>query len=784
MVPNYDESVEFLTRWRPGGPWQLTAIVPSQQGIVSRTFLQLNQVRRWLEQWGETHNVYFTVNPLLRELDKKASREDVRELAWLHVDVDPKDGEDLTLEQERALNLLQNPPGGVPKPTVIVFSGGGYQGFWRLREPILIGGDLEKAEEAKRYNLQLERVFGADHCHNVDRIMRLPGTLNRPSPRKLKKGRKIALARLVEWHDGREYDISKFAAAAEIQDGAAFSGQLVEVSGNVRRLESLDELPEEVPSWCRVLIANGHDPDNPGKYKSNSEALWAALCSLVRAGVDDDIIFSVITDPEFSISEHVLKKGAGSEKYAVRQIERAKDEAVEPWLRTMNDKHAIIGNVGGKCLVIEEEEDHLRGRTNLSGQSFASIRNRYMNKYVEVSAGKDGKTKHVPLGHWWLASSYRRQYERIVFAPGREVEGAYNLWRGFSCEAKPGDCRAFMDHLLHVICDSVTLHYNYLTHWMARAVQMPDAPGFTAVVLRGRPGTGKGYFVKMFGSLFGHHFLQVSDPKHLVGSFNAHLQDCVVLFSDEAFFAGDKKHESVLKMLVTEETITVERKGIDAESTQNCIHLLMASNDDWIVPAGYSDRRFFVLDVADSKMEDRDYFVELDAQMVQRGGREALLHFLLTLDLSQFDVRNMPRTAALTEQKLLSQNAEAEWWYSKLWEGKLDPQHGTWKKEVVVSDLTYDFVRHSGRFNRSQRSSATSVGHFIRKACPEGWPKRVQKNGICIVRLLDGQEATVERAHAYQFPSLEECRAHWDELFGGPHQWPERDEVEEEEEVL
>ena len=37
----------------------------------------------------------------------------------------------------------------------------------------------------------------------------------------------------------------------------------------------------------------------------------------------------------------------------------------------------------------------------------------------------------------------------------------------------------------------------------------------------------------------GQHALKISNAKHLVGNFNSHLRDCVFLFADEAFFAGD-----------------------------------------------------------------------------------------------------------------------------------------------------------------------------------------------------------------------------------------------------
>src|SRR6185312_4061578 len=50
------------------------------------------------------------------------------------------------------------------------------------------------------------------------------------------------------------------------------------------------------------------------------------------------------------------------------------------------------------------------------------------------------------------------------------------------------------------------------------------------------------------------------------------------------------------------------------------------------------------------------YFKAIDAQM-EAGGLAAMLHDLLTLDLSQFEVRHVPETAALVDQKRLTLNA-------------------------------------------------------------------------------------------------------------------------------
>lgn len=264
-TPDTDAAVDFLTGfWKPGGPWALTAIDPDKKQIETHSWAKgaEDEMRAWISKFNGTRNLYFTVNPIRREISKKASRGDIKELAWLHVDVDPEPKEDFGKERERILALLQAPP-ALPKPTLIIDSGGGFQAFWKLKEPFPIDGEEDKYEEAKRWNQQLEIIFNADNCHNVDRIMRLPGSINLPDAKKKAKGRKIALAGVAEVHPELVYELSKFTPAPKLQEvGGHYSfGPALrhDIGGNIARLASVDELPETVKDSVKIIIVQGHE---------------------------------------------------------------------------------------------------------------------------------------------------------------------------------------------------------------------------------------------------------------------------------------------------------------------------------------------------------------------------------------------------------------------------------------------------------------------------------------------------------------------------------------------
>ena len=487
-APDATLAVDFLKSVHPDRPWVLTAIWPDRKRITTRAFSQQTAAEaiEWLQEHIGSANLYWSVNPPTRVVDKKAKREDISEVRLLHVDIDPRAGEDLLQERQRCLSLLtgRRPP-SVPEPSIIIDSGGGYQAFWILTQPLQVGGELSRAEEAKRYNQQLEIIFGADSCSNIDRIMRLPFTTNIPDERKRRKGRKPALATLVDANPDLRYAIERFTPAPIVQmagaSGLASAAKTDWVTGNIERLKDIDELTDyNVPERIKIAIVQGKHPDEP-KEGDNSRSAWVldVTCQLVRCNVPDEKIFAILTDPDFGISESILEKGSSAARYAARQIERAKCFTIEPLLLEFNDRFAVIGSYGGKCRVIEEVIDPVLKRSRLVKQTFDDFKKWFQNRRVKIDSYSDKTTE---AGRWWLAHPQRREFDRVVFAPNMEVPRAYNLWQGFAYEARPGAMHeSFLEHLRRNVCQEDNGNFQYLLGWIARMVQQPGQPGEVAL---------------------------------------------------------------------------------------------------------------------------------------------------------------------------------------------------------------------------------------------------------------------------------------------------------------
>lgn len=559
---------------------------------------------------------------------------------------------------------------------------------------------------------------------------------------------------------------------AEIQRMSAANREspaIPKIKTGAKKLDSISHLPHAVSERCRLWIVQGRDPSKP--VEDPGRLIMAVCCDLVRASVDDETIYGVLIDDRFEISKHVLEHGPDVESYVLRQIRRAKEFAIEPRLLELNEKHAVIESHGGRCRVLEDSLNDSE-RKDITLQSFEDFKNRYQNRKVSFGYDDKGRLVEKPLGTWWLDHPARRQYHSIAFAPGaQDVPGVYNLWRGFAFKPEAGDKHLrYLDHIKENICGNSEEVLAYLLGWMARAIQKPNTAGEVAIVLRGAKGTGKTIFADIFGRLFGRHYWPVADAKYIVGNFNAHLRDCVVLFGDEAFWAGDRKHESVLKALITSRTLVIESKGVDAETAHNNVHLIMASNSDWVVPASYDERRFLVLDVAKTRQGNNSYFQSIMKEM-EDGGFANLLHMLQTMDISNFDVRAVPNTEALQDQKLHSMEPHEEWWYGKLRDGHLKPAHQGWTSPIPKDAMIEDYLIYAQRISASRRTSATRLSRFFTKCCTG------VKQFSAPFRGRDAQgNPQIGTTVWWEFPTLELCRAEFEKYVGGlPIEWPEID---------
>src|SRR6516165_2661509 len=434
-------------------------------------------------------------------------------------------------------------------------------------------------------------------------------------------------------------------------------------------------------------------------------------------------------------------KGPTDEEEEEAEAERAER------LTELNVNNCVVLD-GGKTMVLRfEQVEHIAGGERYvylvpTFLRFGDFRNFYLNRRVQIET--QNGTKWVDLGSWWLEHSHRRQYAGVIFRPAGAsiINNRLNLWTGWGVEPKQGDWSLLRRHILETLAAGDKAVYDYIMSWLAWAVQHPGEQAEVALVFIGERGSGKGTLGKALSKIFGQHALHLSSPEHLTGRFNAHLRQCTFLFADEAYGPKDKSAESSLQRLISEDTLTIEQKGRDPIEVPNLLHVMMASNNEWVIPAGAHERRFMVQRVSEVHRQDPAWFAPLYNQM-REGRYDAMLFDLLARDLSDWHPRDIIHTEALTEQQEESLSPLDEWWLELLQTGVLagadenDPRRAISNKYEIEQDLGTDgyggrrtrMVWREGLYDQARRISPrlkgrsdTALGRYLKdRGCKNTW---------------------------------------------------------------
>ena len=316
-------------------------------------------------------------------------------------------------------------------------------------------------------------------------------------------------------------------------------------------------------------------------------------------------------------------------------------------LKEFREKYAIINRTGKTYICWEDTF-----LQSLEFQNIADFHNFHAHRYhyipqEKAKSGKAREDKKVLVTQAFLEDKFATRYEGIVFDPSETCGKKYwNLWRGFKVKPKQGNISLFLD-LIAALCNDDQSCMQYLLNYLAHMVQKPAELPEVAIVMRGAQGIGKGSLMKTIGG-FTDNYKHLSSTHTLTGEFNGHLLNAFIIFADEAVWGGDKSAEGRLKAMITEDLNMINDKGRPAIQVKNYSRIFVASNEEWCVPVGEEDRRFFVIDGSSrykGKTKPGEFFYQYN-EWIKNGGREAIFYALKNRDISNFAPRDFPNTKA------------------------------------------------------------------------------------------------------------------------------------------
>jgi hypothetical protein len=470
-----------------------------------------------------------------------------------------------------------------------------------------------------------------------------------------------------------------------------------------------------------------------------------------------------------------------------------RQEFITKLIEFMNKKYCLIK--ANKTFILEEFVDIDEDDEFCVGIKYKDIKSfgvDFRNKTIHTKLSDDEIKKHkqqlglspnlILPSNEWMSHYDRREVDKIVFDPKMyfdnpdHAENYYNLFTGFKITQEdvadveiPDDFEehAFFKHLLDRWCNGNREAYNVVLNVFSHILQKPWIKLQISIILKSTMRTGKGIPLQIFSEIIGGKYLfQPSQPSQVLGTFNGQMKDTLLLFMDEMVWGGDKERAGTIKKLATEKVNYINEKFAPVIRVKNLANMFMASNEDWVVPAGATEQRWMVLNVSDELAVCPKKKKNKIVKDILSIDRKQLARFFYERDLTGWSDRQTVNTAGLREQKVNSLCGVNKWWNNILCNGYI-PEN----EDGMCSSDSGNFgkmVRTNLIFNiaKPELGRHTNEKKFwleMKKILSDKW-KKTRK-------MINGK-----REYMVNIPPLDVCRARWCELYND-EDWFEHDDI-------
>jgi hypothetical protein len=327
--------------------------------------------------------------------------------------------------------------------------------------------------------------------------------------------------------------------------------------------------------------------------------------------------------------------------------------------------------LGGDLLVVDRADvEAVLCGTKLGSIDFykANAGEKLMRRFLENMPVQCDVKKTI-LDFWVNPNTH--VYTDIAFSPKKQPSTTLNYWVGNLIQPVQGDWSVIKTHLLEVVCEGNTAVYLYVVCYLAHMLQLPHIKPGIMLILLGKQGTGKGLFFQILQRIWPRSSLLVSDINQVIGQFNAALERNYVIIMDEAMFSGDRKSQDRMKSLITEKTCHIEQKYQPSRTIESVHRFFASSNHEHFSHVEADDRRSLFVRVSDVHQGDQAYFDKLANAIDDDQVIAAMIHDLMLMDITNFDIRSRPLTNEHAQQKLKSLQGFDRYWFETLMSGKL-----------------------------------------------------------------------------------------------------------------
>lgn len=463
-------------------------------------------------------------------------------------------------------------------------------------------------------------------------------------------------------------------------------------------------------NWLRRDVIFAFDSDIRQK-QGVSAALWALAEQLMlrgalpRMAALPDIDGNTKTGLDDFLLTHTSEQ-------LLELLHRAQPLTLARALHGLNQNLMYVKTPG---IIVERDT-----KTKLAPHAFTS--HAYARTNVTEQTLKDDGTvtlKNVSAAQSWLAWPMRNEVGKFTYSPGNEElttdkgVSAYNLWNGWGCTARKGDHKPFLELIKHIFTGAPAEDEKWALCWLAYPLQHPGTKMASSMVIQGtEQGTGKTLIGVTMGRIYGENYTLVKHDE-ITGNFNEWAQNKQFILADDFTGSDKRKDADILKNLITQESIRINAKNMPTYVVPDCMNWMFTTNHPDAFFLEDKDRRHFIHEVKVPPLSEKFY---LDyRQWLKKEGGPAVFHYLLNLDLGDFNPDAPARMTLAKELMTYNVRSDLADWVNRL---VTDPEHMLYRGKMAMEGDLYCSRELLALYDpqASSKVTATGMARELRKA--------------------------------------------------------------------
>lgn len=260
-------------------------------------------------------------------------------------------------------------------------------------------------------------------------------------------------------------------------------------------------------------------------------------------------------------------------------------------------------------------------------------------------------------------------------------------------------------------------------------------------------GSGKTLVGHTMMNLYGKYATEIHD-NDLENPRNEWAENKQFVLADDITSQDSRKLKRRLMTMITQKLIRLDPKYIPSYTVPDCINYYFTSQDCDAFFMDDGDRRFFIHEVLAEKMI-KDDRVEYVSWMKSKEGMQALMHYLLSIDLEGFDPHAEALQTMAKRDMLSLTKGDLSKWIADLKEepsrylklpgdlftasellGMYDPMKYS---KITVNGMARELRRAGFKYPGSGSSAITKFGNmrlYVIKDNSNKWGKRAKMSDI------------------------------------------------------